>query len=73
MYNPYDERICKGCPFAGKVFEPKVGTIGIKFIDCQRDNNDAQDHFIRTNKDESLLLWIRQTEFLHCLYSNEGS
>jgi hypothetical protein len=72
MYNPYDERICKSCPFAGKIFEVKVGTISIKYIDCKRDNQDAQEHFIRTNKDESLLLWIRQTEFLHCLYSNEG-
>jgi hypothetical protein len=72
MYNPYDDRICKGCPFAGKAFETKVGTVSIKYVDCQRDNKEAQEHFNRTNKDESLSLWIRQTGFLHCLYSNEG-
>jgi len=69
MYNPYNEEICKHCPFAGDVFETNVGTFGIKYIDCKRDNIDAQEHFIRTNKDESLLLWVRQTEFLHCLYA----
>jgi len=73
MYNPYDERICKQCPFTGKVFETKVGTSGIKYIDCQRDNKDAQEHFIHTNKDDSLSLWIRQSEFLHCLYANDSS
>jgi len=73
MYNPYNEIICKQCPFKGKVFETKAGTFGIKYIDCQRDNKDAQANFIRTNKDESFLLWIRQSEFLHCLYANEMS
>jgi len=62
----------KGCPFKGKVFEVKAWKFGIKYIDCQRDKKDAQEHFIITNKDESLLLWIHQTEFLHCLYSNES-
>ena len=72
MYNPYNERICKGCPFAGKVFESKAGTSGIKYIECQRDNKDVQEHFILTNKEKSLLLWVNQTKFLHCLYANEG-
>jgi len=71
MYSPYNEKLCKQCPFTGKVFESNIGTSNIKFIDCQRDNKDAQEHFIRTNNNESLKLWIRQTEFLHCLYANE--
>jgi hypothetical protein len=72
MYTPYNETICKQCPFTGKVFETNVGTFGIKYIDCQRDNKDAQEHFIHTNKNESLLLWVRQANFLHCLFSFEG-
>ena len=71
MYSPYDERICNQCPFKGKVFEIKVGTFSIKYINCQRNNKDAQEDFIRTNKTESLLLWIRQAGFLHCLYAYE--
>jgi len=73
MYSPYNESICKQCPFKGEVVESRVGTTGIKFINCQRDNKDSQEHFIRTNKNESLLLWIRQADFLHCLFSKEIS
>lgn len=73
MYNPYNERICNQCPFKGKVFEIKAGTSRVKYINCQRDNKDAQDNFIKTNKNESLLLWVRQSEFLHCLYANNGA
>ena len=72
MYNPFNERICNQCPFKGRVFETQIGTFGIKYIDCQRDNKDAQEDFIRTNNNESLLLWIKQANFLHCLYANEG-
>jgi hypothetical protein len=72
MYTPYNETICKRCPFKGKVFKTKFGLFGIKYIDCQRDNKDAQEHFKKTNKNESLLLWISQTNFLHCLFSYEG-
>jgi len=71
MYNPYNEMICKQCPFAGKVFEKNTGTFNIKYIDCQRDNTDAQEHFKRTNSNESFLLWINQTHFLHCIYAND--
>lgn len=69
MYNPFNERICKQCPFKGKVFETKVGTVGIKYIDCQRDNKDVQEDFIRTNKEESLLLWAKQSEFFYIVYT----
>jgi hypothetical protein len=73
MYNPYNKKTCKDCPFAGKVFETNVGVSSIKYVDCQRDNKDAQKHFIKTNKNESLLLWVNQTKFLHCLYADDGS
>ena len=69
MYSPFNERICKQCPFKGKVYKTKVGIFEIEYIDCQRDNKDSQENFIRTNKEESLLLWIRGSEFLHCLYA----
>lgn len=71
MYNPYNEKICKQCPFAGNIHQTKIGTLEVKYIDCQRDNKDAQEHFIQTNKEESLLLWVRQSKFLHCLYAQD--
>ena len=70
MYNPYNERVCKGCQFEGKTFVVPVGANGITYIECKRDNPDAQEHFQRTNSIESLKLWMKQTNFLHCLYAN---
>jgi len=72
MYNPFNEKICNQCPFKGKVFEVHIGTSVIKYIDCQRDNKDAQEHFIHTNDKESLSLWLQQAKFLHCLYAYDG-
>ena len=72
MYNPYNEQVCKGCPFAGRIFEAPIGTNSIKYIECKRDNVDSQEHFKRTNANESILSWIQQTNFLHCLFANEN-
>jgi len=73
MYNPYNEQVCRSCPFEGKTFEIRIGTNSITYIECKRDNADAQEHFQRTNSNESLNLWVKQTKFLHCLYANEKS
>ena len=71
MYSPYNEKICKNCPFAGKTHKTKAGISDVQFIDCQRDNKDAQEHFMQTSNNESLLLWIRQSKFLNCLYAGD--
>ena len=73
MYNPYNERVCKGCPFTGNIYMVPIGSNDIKYIDCKRDNADAQEHFLSTNSNDSLKLWAQQTEFLHCLYANSNS
>jgi hypothetical protein len=68
MYTPYIEERCKQCPFAGAVTKPILG-LNLRYIDCQRDNEDAKERWINSNKDEDLLLHIRQRgEFLHCMY-----
>ena len=73
MKVPYIEKICKLCPFKGTISEPNnlEGFGSIRYIDCQRDNEDVKDHFLHTLKDKNDL-WLRQTgTFDHCIYSYE--
>jgi hypothetical protein len=70
MYDIYKEEICKHCPFAGPVSEPvQVADASIKYVECQRDNEDAKEHFILSHRDENFL-WLRQiAELEHCIYN----
>jgi hypothetical protein len=75
MYSPYNEN-CKACPFKGPVTEPHIGdgSNAIRYIDCQRDNEDIREHFRKTGKKEDLLQWSRQQgEFLYCLYEDKNN
>lgn len=71
MKVPYIEKNCKGCPFNnGSISEPvKISDSFIRYIDCQRDNEAAKEHYMRTLNDENLL-WLRQVANLeHCIYA----
>ena len=75
MQVPYIERICKLCPLKGIVSEPvHFGDYGqMRYVDCQRDNEGAKEHYIHTLKDENDL-WLRQIgSFEHCIYAYEDA
>jgi hypothetical protein len=70
MFTPYNER-CKGCPFEGEVTRPvfKSKLTNLRYIDCQRDNEDAKERWKNSGKSEDLDAWTRQSEeFQHCIY-----
>jgi hypothetical protein len=63
MKNALTER-CKNCHLAGKEFESD----GIKFIDCQRDNEASKEHFRKTLKDDNNETIRQEIDLLKCLY-----
>ncbi|MDR2921814.1 MAG: hypothetical protein LBU85_00545 [Treponema sp.] len=78
MKLPYNEAICRLCPFNdkkdGTVTEPvQLGKFGaIRYINCLRDNEGAKEHFCHTLKDDNYL-WLSQTvNFEKCLFDPEN-
>jgi len=70
MYSPYNENFCKLCPFKGTVAKPVriFDSTDMCYVDCQRDNEAAKEHFIHTLKDEEFL-WLHQvSELGQCIY-----
>ena len=64
---------CEQCILKGHISEPvRISGVEIRYIDCQRDNENAKKHFLRTLDREDAFLWVLQSiNLLHCLYLNE--
>jgi len=74
MHVVYNEKICKNCPFNNKQISEPTLLMGIevKYINCQRDNEDSKNHFLHTQKDDNYQ-WLRQVvNFEHCLFAPEN-
>jgi len=64
---------CRLCILKGNVSEPvKICGCEIKYVDCQRDNEDVKQNFLRTLNKEDAFLWaLQNVELLHCPYLDE--
>ena len=70
MYSPHNEKFCRLCSFKGTISEAVQIFDGhsMSYIDCQRDNEDAKEQYMRTLEDDNFL-WLRQvTELEHCIF-----
>jgi len=76
MTDIYKEKLCRSptCPFVGRVFEPVlIAETEIRYIDCQRDNEDVKKHFLHTLKNDNNK-WSRQeVNFGLCLFAPENT
>jgi hypothetical protein len=72
LKTPYREQYCPNCPFKGIVSESTIGT-GIRYIDCQRDNEDTKENFKRTSSIKEMFTWVDQDfNFKNCLYDDDS-